>query len=156
MRPFDGKYQNLQKLPHTFFMLAVTMPEILMFQICYHQKVCQGHGVQFLQWDHLMANVQIYKSSNHFKDLNVSNFWPSKSSSKSKSIISSMMANIKIYKSRTMHFYACSNVFRDINLSYFLPSRSRSGSRNIIFAMRSINGKYQNLQQTSHTFLHYL
>ena len=42
------------------FMPAVTISEIVMFQIFYLQNVGQRHGIQCLQWGHSMANVKIF------------------------------------------------------------------------------------------------
>ena len=44
------------------FELALMVSEILMFQICYFQKVGQGHEYIFSQCRCSMANVKIYKS----------------------------------------------------------------------------------------------
>ena len=43
------------------FALALTISEILIVKIFDHQDVGQGHGVQFSQWQHSMANIKIYK-----------------------------------------------------------------------------------------------
>ena len=43
------------------FALALTVSEILPFKIVDLEKVGQGHGVQFSQWQQPMANVKIYK-----------------------------------------------------------------------------------------------
>ena len=50
MIPFDDKCQNLPKIS-----------EIKKIKIVYLQKVGQGHGVQFSQLHHWMANAKIYK-----------------------------------------------------------------------------------------------
>ena len=42
-------------------MLALTVFEILTFQIFYLQKVRHGRGVQSLQCCHSMTNIKIYK-----------------------------------------------------------------------------------------------
>ena len=48
MRPFDGKYENQQKSSNAdYFALALTVPEILTFQIFEIRKVGQGHGIRF-------------------------------------------------------------------------------------------------------------
>ena len=41
--------------------LTLTVSDILKFKVCNFQRVYQGHGVQFSQWHHSMANVKIYK-----------------------------------------------------------------------------------------------
>ena len=43
------------------FALALTVSEKLTFNNFGLQKVVQGHGVQFSQLQHSMANVQLYK-----------------------------------------------------------------------------------------------
>ena len=47
MTPFDDKYQNLQKPVMHFFSPALTVIELLTFQIVDLYKVGQGHGIQF-------------------------------------------------------------------------------------------------------------
>ena len=64
MTPLDGKYQNLQMSP-TYFALALTVSEISFFFIFGLQILGQGHGVQFSQLHHSMANVKIYKRLAH-------------------------------------------------------------------------------------------
>ena len=44
------------------FALALAISEILVLQMFNLQKVGHGHGVEFLQRDHSMANIKIYKS----------------------------------------------------------------------------------------------
>ena len=60
-QPFDDKYQNLQVVP-CIFALALTISEILAFQIFDLEKLGQGQGVQFLQLRHSMANIKVNKS----------------------------------------------------------------------------------------------
>ena len=51
------------KVARAFFSaLARAISEKLTFQICYLQKISQGHGVQFSKLRHSMANVKIYNS----------------------------------------------------------------------------------------------
>ena len=51
MRPFDGKYNILQKSFHAFLCeLSLTISKILMFQMFGLESVGQDYGVQFLQW----------------------------------------------------------------------------------------------------------
>ena len=67
MRAFGGKYQILQKIVRFIFTLALTIPEILTFQIFDLQKVGQGHEVQFFvmrSFDGKYQNLQ--KSSDAF------------------------------------------------------------------------------------------
>ena len=62
------------------------------------------------------------------------------------------MANIKIYKSRSVYFYVSSNLFRDINVFICYLRNSRSRSQSTIFAMLYFHGEYRNLQTS---FLHF-
>ena len=54
-----------KRLPH-IFVLALTVSEILKFQILYIQKVGKGHGEQFSYWHYSMGNANIYKRHPHF------------------------------------------------------------------------------------------
>ena len=42
------------------FAVALTINEILIFEILYLEKVGQGHGLQLSQWRHSMANIKIF------------------------------------------------------------------------------------------------
>ena len=55
MAPFDGKCQNLPMSPTHFCAISYVSEKNDL------QKVGQGHGVQFSQLLHLMANIKIYK-----------------------------------------------------------------------------------------------
>ena len=57
--PFDSKWQNLQMSSITFLhnLLPFTDITILILPLI----VGQGHGVQFSQLHHSLANVKIYK-----------------------------------------------------------------------------------------------
>ena len=89
-----------------------------------------------------MANIKNNKSrpkkmhfcasSKHFRDINISNFWPSKSRTRSRSIIFAMTpfdGKCQTYNSRPMHFCARSHRSRDIKVSNVWPSKSMSLSR---------------------------
>ena len=60
MTQFDGKCQNLQKIPVHFCANSYRFRGIEI-KNKYLQKVGQGHGEQFLQLVHSMTNVKIYK-----------------------------------------------------------------------------------------------
>ena len=62
------------------------------------------------------------------------------------------LANIKIYKSRSIHFCASSNRFRDNSVSNCLTLKSMSRSWSTIFAMRLFDGKCQNLQTSKENY----
>ena len=53
------------KVASYIFALAVTVSEINVLNF-YIQKVGQSHGVQFLQWRYLMANIKIYQIPPYF------------------------------------------------------------------------------------------
>ena len=46
----DGEYQNLQTSSLCFFVLGLTVSEILAFQIVYPESLSQSHVVQHLKW----------------------------------------------------------------------------------------------------------
>ena len=51
----------------TLFTLSLTISEILRFEMFDLENVGQGHLVQHSQWNHLVANINFYKSqSPHF------------------------------------------------------------------------------------------
>ena len=106
MMPFDGKYLNLQMLCFSTFALALTVFEILTFEIFDLERQDQGQRVQHsLWWCYSMANVEIYKcyllqfcvSSHRFRDIDIWNIWPWKSRSRSKSITFAMMPLVNKY-----------------------------------------------------------
>ena len=57
--PFDGKCQKSTSVSHIFLYYRFT--DIQQFLKKLPSKVGQGHGVQFLQLNHSMANAKIYK-----------------------------------------------------------------------------------------------
>ena len=57
MKPFDGKYQNLQMSPRHFYTSSYRFRDLNILNV-YLQKVVQGHAVQLR---HSMTNVKIYK-----------------------------------------------------------------------------------------------
>ena len=64
MVSFVGKYQNLLVV-WCIFPLALTISEILTFQIFDIKKLGQGQEVQFLQLHNSTANIKIYKCILH-------------------------------------------------------------------------------------------
>ena len=58
--PFDGKCQNLQMSPTHNCTSSYRFRDIEILKFL-PPKVGQGHGVQFSQLQHSMANVKIYK-----------------------------------------------------------------------------------------------
>ena len=90
---------KIYKCRSVYFLLTETVSDILTFQIMYPQKAGRGNGIRFSQWCHLVANIKICKgspmhycaSSNRFSHIDVSNFLPSKSRSRSRSKIFAMM-----------------------------------------------------------------
>ena len=92
--------------------------------------------------------MHFYTSFNDFRDINVSNFLPSKVSQGHEVHLSQWchsIANDKIYKNLPIKFCARSNYSSNINISNFLPSKSKSRSQNTIFAMMPFDGKYPNV-----------
>ena len=61
------------------------------------------------------------------------------------------MGNMKIYRSRHMHFCASSHRFGDMNVSKRLLYTVSQGHE-YNFAMRLFDGKYKNLQKSSYAF----
>ena len=57
---FDGKCQNKQMFPTHFCASSYRFRAIKCWMF-YFQKVGHGNRVQFLQFDHSMQNVTIYK-----------------------------------------------------------------------------------------------
>ena len=58
---------NLYKVIAHIFMLALTVFEILRFEMFVDENVGQGHRVQHLQWFNLMTNINLCKSNSmHF------------------------------------------------------------------------------------------
>ena len=51
--------KNLSNPYHAFFALALTVSEILTFEIIDLEKI--GHGVKLLHWRHSIANIKIFK-----------------------------------------------------------------------------------------------
>ena len=61
MMQFDGNYQQSIKDESCIFVLALTVNEILTFEIFNLKKIGQGHGLQLSEWHHFIANIKIYK-----------------------------------------------------------------------------------------------
>ena len=87
---FDGIYQHLWR--SYVFALALTVSEILTFEIFTLKKYIKSNAVLITQWRHSMAKKSISTkamlhflcaSSHHFRDINIWNSWPLKSRSRS-------------------------------------------------------------------------
>ena len=91
MWPFDGEYQPRQGTYVAFSAIALTVSEILTFQICDLENLGQGHTGQHSQWSHSMANINLYKCHTTsfslaltvFEIFTFRNAWPWKCRSKS-------------------------------------------------------------------------
>ena len=82
MASFDAKYKNLQMSPTNLCTSYFHFRDITILKFL-PQKVGQGHGVQFSQLHHSMANVKIYKCLPQIFALALSNCLPKKGKSKS-------------------------------------------------------------------------
>ena len=51
-------------LYEAFSTLALTVSEVITFQMFDFENLDQGQGLQHSQWFHSMANVNVYKSHN--------------------------------------------------------------------------------------------
>ena len=49
------------KVIRCIFVIALTVSEILMFQMSDLENLGQDHGVQQSQWSHSIANINLYK-----------------------------------------------------------------------------------------------
>ena len=123
MVSFVIKYPNLPGM----LALAFTFSEILTFYIFDLQKVGQGYGKQFSQWQNSVANVKIYKCLQHSFVLaltiseiqTILNLWPSKNRPRSQNAIFTITQFDEICHNLEMsltHFCASSNYFRDIKI----------------------------------------
>ena len=122
--------------PSYVFALVLTVAEIFAYQICYHEKVGQGHGLQHLQRRHLMANSKIYKHNFYIFFV----FSPRKPV---RTKVTKTHKRREMYKSlalgeieqicliRTFHFWLCQ-----------FTEKTMGGTENTITKVRALQNKY--------------
>ena len=113
-------------------------------------------------FDGKFQNNKIYKrcflhfsaSSNRFRCINISNFLPSKSRSRSRSTLFRLTpfdGKCQNLQKTPTHFFASSDRFRDIQILKVLASKV-CWSQSTIFAFTPFDGKCQYLQKTPTRF----